>query len=82
MERVAERMVLNGRMEASGTQWRAESSKPESQMAGKPDWAARRAERGEWEDMARSGEVGVRRERSLADVAIVMRWRFVGGWLG
>ena len=64
IERRDERWVDSGRMLASGTQWRAEISKPESQIARKPAWAASLAERGEWEDMAMRGECGLMRWRS------------------
>lgn len=54
-----------GRILASGTAWEADSSKPETQIVGKPACTATLAERGLCEDMAMHGLEVERRERRL-----------------
>lgn len=68
-------------MLASGTAWDAESSKPETQMAGKPACTANLAERGLCEDMVIHGLVVERRARRVEMFVSCWDERIEGGVL-
>lgn len=65
MARVASKCVDMGRILASGTAWEAESSKPESQIAGNPACTASLAESALCEDIAMHGLAVERRDRRV-----------------
>src|SRR5690606_35067590 len=73
ISRIAARCVSQDRMEASGTAWAAESSKPLPQIASNPASAASFAESGLCADMAMAGRSGVSIARRRAGASVMAR---------